>query len=191
MAVQRTGRPLSPLSMKVLDALEDGEFHDREDIIAAVMYTIPPGEAYRHAVSRATSETYKERKSRDEIIAAGRRRWTIDTINSLIANDRVEQEGGKGRHDTKMIRLTKGVYPVYVLRESDGALSVQHGLPVDMNVTIHVIDAWAPDDDADIDRIKQIEESVPTRLPGRDKVIATCRQLKNRLNVRRAFARLD
>lgn len=187
VSVKNTTR-LSDLSLRILALLEDGEWHDWEDVIDAVMYTIPPGEAFRYADRKSMAQN--DSRTQDEKIAAGRRGKVVEIINNLVTNDRIERESESHR-GSKKLRLVEDICPIYVLRQSDGTLTVEKG--INENVIVHIIDAWSTgtgDPQEDLKWLKNIEDTLPNRLPGRENVLNTCRQLKNRLNVRRAFTRL-
>lgn len=185
MSPAQTEARVSPLALRILAALDDGEWHNLEDVIDAVQYTIPPGEAFRIGQQPAQARSY--RRTQDEIIASGRRGKTVNTINSLVSNGRIERRGSK-RSEPKYLRLMRTVPQVYVVREADGTLSTYSALRGE-EVAIHVIDAWRESDNPkeDARAIQEIRDSIPPRMVGASEVKEACRKLINRLKVAEAF----
>lgn len=170
---------LSDLAIRILKALEDGEWHDQEDVIEKVQYLIPPGEAFRIGESISVGKN----RSMDDIIQSGRRARTVTMINNLLANNRIQRVGEKGRGKPKSLRVTRSVQNVYVVRDRNDNLKVYYQQHPD--VVIHVIDQWARSDDPERDskHIKEVFETIPLRFPNREEVVDACKGLMNRLNV--------
>lgn len=191
LAVKPDSR-MAPVTLKVLDALADGEWHDQEDVIEAAMYVTPPGEAFRHASKR--SNALVDRRSQDEIIASGQRTKAIDSINSLIANGRVERDGADATNtgaSGKRIRMIEDMIVVYVCRSKDGAISVHPSKS--HKVAIHVIDSMASDTDVDpqaeLDVVSKLFEAMPKRIVDKDRLQSVFRELMNDLSIRATFRR--
>lgn len=184
--VARSESRMSSLGLRILAFLEDGEWHDMEDVIYGVQYTIPPGEAFRagEKVSNATVRT----RSNDEIMESGRRSLTVTMVNNLVSNGRVEKVGGKSRTATKMVRLKEKVPQIFVVRDQYGNLSVfPH---TDITLAVHVLDAMAPEPDNPEESalaVKQIFDSLPFRMTGKEEVQQVCRYLMNRHNIAAAL----
>lgn len=188
MSPVQSDSKLSALGLKILAILDDGEWHDQEEVIEKAMYMIPPGEAFRHG--RAISNAIVDRRDMDDVIASGRRSKTVAMINNLVQNNRVERLGEKGRYKPKQLRITRQVARIYVVRdEHDNLFVVQQNNPA---FAVHIIDAWAKSEDpaVDAERIKEIYETIPVRMPDRERVENVCRKLMNRLNVDAAVQRM-
>lgn len=189
MAV-RTDSRMSPVTLKVLSLLEDGEWHDQEEVIAEAMYIIPPGEAFRIGQKRSSATV--DRRSQDEIIASGQRSKTVDTLNSLISNNRVEREGADPTHTAakgKRVRLVEDIPVVYVTRAKDGTLSVHNTNR--QRIAVHVIDAQTKTEPdrvgEELRDLRAVFEAIPNRVEGKDRLQAVCRSVLNDLSVRNAL----
>lgn len=188
MSPATTESKLSSLGLKILSLLEDGEWHDQEDIIEASMYIVPPGEAFRHGQSR--SRSVEDRRSQDDIIYSGRRSKAVSMINNLVQNNRVERDG-EGRGNPKRLRLIRQVSRIYVLRdENDDLKVIYQSSPA---FAVHVIDAWARSTDpaGDAERVKEIFTTLPYRMDGKEEVEKVCRKLMNRLNIEASLKRFE
>jgi hypothetical protein len=180
----QTESKLSSLGLKILSLLEDGEWHPQEDIIDGAMYLIPPGEAFRHGQQK--SRSLADRRSQDDIIHSGRRSKTVAMLNNMAQNRRIEREDRDGE---KWVRVQRPVANIYVLRDENDNLQVV--FQKDPGFVVHVIDAWArsTDPEGDAERVKQVFETLPYRMEGKEEVQKVCRALINRLNVEAAMRR--
>jgi hypothetical protein len=172
---------MSPLALRILAVLDDGEWRGQNDLIEEVQYTIPPGEAFRIGKQRYAGKG-EDRRDMEDVIAAGRRYQTTTIINNLISNGRVERNTTK-RNEHKELRLAQRLPQLYVVRDQEGTLKVyDHN---GQSISVHVVDAWANSDDpeADAEVVKTIYNSIPVRMQGREEVQAVCRHLMNRYNV--------
>lgn len=188
MSPVQSDSKVSPLGLRILAILDDGEWHDQEEVIEQAMYMIPPGEAFRHG--KSISNAIVDRREMDDVIASGRRAKTVSMINNLAQNNRVERLGEKGRNKPKQLRITRQVARVYVIRDSNDDLYViQQNSPA---FALHIIDAWAKSEDpaADAEKIREIYETIPARMQDREKVEEVCRKLMNRLNVDAALQKM-
>lgn len=162
-------RKPSPFTLKIVYALEDGEWHKQEDVIDAVQYTIPPGEAFRISEGRSSANATTQ-----EMIEAGRRRKSTQTINSLISNGRVERRGRGGDAELKLL---DGGSSVFVVRTRDGRLIVDQYRATNQ-VTVYVLDEQSEEDQRDMANL--IEEALPPRMARQSEILDVCARIQSK-----------
>lgn len=186
--VARTEGRLSTLSLRILDVLDDGEWHDYEEVVEAVQYSIPPGEAFR--TGREKSAAVVDNRDMDDVIASGRRSTTIGIINNLVGNRRIERNVNTRSNEGKKLRILERVPHVYVVRDENDQIHVFPWVQGGMGqIAIHVLDmkAESADPKAEAAAVKKIFDSLPKRMMGREMVQRACRLLMNRHNVAAAL----
>jgi hypothetical protein len=189
-AARSEGR-MSTLSLRVLDALSDGEWHDYEEVIEAAQYSIAPGEAYRWGKER--SQAAVDTRSMDDIIASGRRSQTVGIINNLVGNKRIERNINGRSNEGKKLRLLQPAPQVYVIRDDDDRIQVYTWMQgVSTLVNIHILDlkAQTSNPKQEAESVKKIFDSLPSRMAGKDEIMSACRALMNRHNIAAAMKSL-
>lgn len=97
------GPPASPVQLKLVEVLEDREWHDVEKVIREVGKIIPPGQAVRRAevrrkgATKPNREVPAERKrplSEDRLIASGRRSYARDAFHGTRKYLEFKREDG-------------------------------------------------------------------------------------------------
>lgn len=98
----QTGRV--PWSLAIRDVLADGEWHDREELIAVGKRAVPPGIAYRRFErQRKTAARYRNEpgatRRGDEfaVVASGAKRVAYDCVRAMVASGVVERDGNRYR----------------------------------------------------------------------------------------------
>lgn len=105
--------PRSPVRLRLDELLADGDWHDREPIVLALMPLVPPGQAVRRANlnrSRWRADhgcqphdgTHGGTPPRDDQ-AVGARSIVTGLLSTLVGAGRLERRGDAGR---TQIRLT-------------------------------------------------------------------------------------
>jgi hypothetical protein len=187
---------MSPQTMKLLSLLEDGNWHEREDLIVATIPVVPPGIAYRRAEkNRSYNLTHREGepngirprvKQTDAsfIIATGARAAATESLASLQANGRVEKEIRDGK---KFYRLIQGTNRVIKLINTDGTTEIF----IDPNAvitTIDVVNLMNPT--TPIEELEILLKALDTyngRWPGVKKCKELVRAILNNRNVSKAL----
>ena len=190
MSPAQSDSKLSNVALRILAVLEDGDWHDLEELVDAVQYTIAPVEAFRFAQDKLGAET---KLNQDDLIASGRRSKTIMILNNLVTSNRVERRGGKGRKDPKYFRLRESVPLVYVVRDAAGNLRTYVHASGSQHVSVHVLDAWATSTDpkSDAATVKDVLHTIPKRMTGRKEIEDVGRTLLNRYNVASVMQQAD
>lgn len=110
MRHQNGGPPAGAPLLRLVEVLEDGQWHRLEDVITEVGKAIPPGRAVRrNELARRSAGGPAERKrptSHERVIAAGKRAIVNDTINSAQAFFE-RTPATRPRDPERMIRMVK------------------------------------------------------------------------------------
>jgi len=89
----------SPARLAVDQVIADGDWHDREELIAAAMAVIPPAVAYRRAEVNRTRKTtgLRSRGGRDDAVRAGSRDLARRLIDEAVRRGSIERDGSRYR----------------------------------------------------------------------------------------------
>lgn len=89
----------TPWGKAIDDVLEDGEWHTRDELIAAGAAAVPPGVAYREGERRRMLDgpPIRTRGDQADAVAAGARNRAIDTLRSRVRFGTVEVDDGRYR----------------------------------------------------------------------------------------------
>ena len=91
--------PPSPQRVAILAVLDDGDWHDRADLIAAGAAVVPPGKAYRYVMARRAREskgvwTYG---TDEAAVQGGQRKHAGMALATLVRSGVVERDGDRFR----------------------------------------------------------------------------------------------
>jgi hypothetical protein len=168
---------LTAWNRAVVMLLEDGQWHDQEEIIAAAMSTVPPGvalrttEAARRNSNRDAPKARVKKKTHSVLVASGQRSKVIEGINSMMNGGRIERVEDSG--GSKRLRLITKVPTVLIVRDR-GEMTVS----ASSDVVLVEVDSEKLGN-MTLDELKDLRQKVeilPTRLIGRY-------HAKNMLNV--------
>lgn len=89
--------PPSPARKAMLAVLADGEWHDRDLLLAVAGRAVPPGRAFRvgEAQRQRRTDRARTRGNNDTAIAAGRRIIAREVLTKLA--DRLDCDGNRYR----------------------------------------------------------------------------------------------
>lgn len=95
----RVTAPKTPWGAAIDRVLADGEWHDREEILAAGVLTVPPGVAYRHAerLRRVYAAGPRKRGDDSTAVAAGARDKVRRVLAAHVQRGTVERDGNHFR----------------------------------------------------------------------------------------------
>jgi hypothetical protein len=168
---------LTAWNRRVVMLLEDGQWHDHEEIVAAAMSSVPPGialrttEAARLNSNRGAPKARVKKKTHSVLVASGQRAKVIEGINSMMNGGRIERvENDNG---SKRLRLITKVPTVLIVRDR-GEMTVS----ASSDVVLVEVDSEKLGN-MTLDELKDLRQKVeilPTRLIGRY-------HAKNMLNV--------
>lgn len=120
--------PLTPWTAKIYELLADGQWHDREPVVAAAAKAVPPGRAKRTAEDERVRERGRRAtkglpplkpRTDAELIQMGQRAIALLVLNR---NRRIETRGRKG---ARQVRLLPRIAPE---QASDGRFLPRAGL---------------------------------------------------------------
>jgi hypothetical protein len=168
---------LTAWNRQIVMLLEDGQWHDQEEVIAATMPTVPPGVALRTVEqrrrnSRSVSPASRvKKKTHSVLVASGQRAKVVEGINSLMSGGRVERVGDPD--GSERLRLVTKVPVVLVVRDN-GEMTVS----ASSDVVLTEVDSEKIGNMTleELKDLRQKIEILPTRLIGRY-------HAKNMLNV--------
>lgn len=104
--------------------LEDGEWHEYNEVVENSMLVVPPGEAVRiaekartGAIRRTGREAGGRTKNTEygQIVAIGQRAKTTQTIHAMCNNGRIERRDAEGKKMLRLIRATPRI--IYLIDE--------------------------------------------------------------------------
>lgn len=121
---------MAPWTAKMLALLEDGEWHDREEVVLQSMAVVPPGVALRASESTRANAGKKDgtgnrkpapekrvkRRSHSELVAYGQRIKANEATASLAAAGRIERKTING---VKMLRSLGVSSRALIVRDGD------------------------------------------------------------------------
>lgn len=95
--------PRSPERIALLSVFADGDWHDRDELIAVGAKAIEPGRAFRKGEASRQRRTDAPRTKGDDgtSIRAGARRTTVGLLWRLVKDGEVEQVGRRYRLVTR------------------------------------------------------------------------------------------
>ena len=97
--------PRSPQLVKILEVLDDGAWHHRDEILAAAAAVIPPGVAYRAAEKRRRERPgappQRTRGDTDAVISSGARSLARDALLENARRGLLERQGDWYRKATR------------------------------------------------------------------------------------------
>jgi|SRR5581483_11651518 len=84
------------------ELLADGEWHELEEVLAAIMPLVPPGVAYRvgerrRLMKRSTAPAQRHHGDDAASVAAGRRTIAKDAVRARTRHGDVERDGDRIR----------------------------------------------------------------------------------------------
>ena len=92
--------PQRPYTRKITEVLEDGKTHTLEELTVVVGDLVPPGQAYRSALSGRKKSDSPDitADERNALIAAGRRKMVLSGARSLMKGGKIRMWKEEGRY---------------------------------------------------------------------------------------------
>lgn len=97
------GRRATPWSRRALEILQDGEWHDREEIIRELADMVPPGVAWRHLEKGRIAQLY--RKAQDELGPEAADKWKAEQKERPQPADPTSTQIRKGQRAVVITQL--------------------------------------------------------------------------------------